>query len=149
MSNKIKLYSYILILTNIILLAHSFVPHNHQHEIKLISQIEVGSNCDICKSKSLEKFSNASESSNDEGCGCCNNGKDSCPITFGYFNQANEELLLNNIIVDFCYCILFRTLDLSCEISNKKEQEFFDRVSIVKCINLYGIGMRAPPVFIS
>ena len=139
-------------LTNIILLTHSFIPHNHNHEIASNSRIVIlnNCNCDLCshETKLIEESLNENDDSNDEGCGCCNNGEDSCSITLGYFNHTNEESLFSNTI-DFSPYILHEIIDLSCEIFNKKELECFNTIHITQPANLHGIGMRAPPVFIS
>ena len=156
MNKRLKLYTYILLLANILLLAHSFIPHNHKHELEQheVTQTSNICECAVCSSnaKSLEEsLSNDGDNSDDNGCGCCNNGKETCVISFGYLGQTDHESIFqnNNITIDLDYYVINNNTNNICKLSSREKLIFLDTVKQTQSVDLYGIGMRAPPILIS
>lgn len=150
---RVKLYSYILLLANFVLLAHSFVPHTHNHELTVyeIEQI-AGKGVADCHCQSCETFvrileTTSSQKNDAENCNCCKHGKNNCFISVGYYPQANDDSSLT-LFTNYFF-IVPQIFDIP------KPEDFVEyiyvekNVSIPKFLPIAGLNTRAPPVLFS
>lgn len=139
MKKRIKIYSFILLMANIFLFAHSFIPHEHNHVLP--NELEKFT----CQCSSCSSVEISSKSSSDKGnCDCCSKGSKGCFISNGYLSQhSNEvsEILLYIITPEVIIPIP------SEHFTTNSYSELYS--SPPARIEISGIGMRAPPQLFS
>lgn len=146
---RVKTYSYLLLLANIVLLAHSFVPHTHNHELTIyeIEQI-AGKNVVSCQCSSCTTFVKileniTSQNGNTEDCNCCKHGKSNCFISVGYYTQDHENFNLAQ------YYIAPQSIDIP-KPENVVEYTYAERViTVPNTPPIAGLSTRAPPILFS
>lgn len=86
MKKRLRAYSFILLLANIFLFAHSFIPHDHNHVFK--GELEKFTcQCSSCSTTEVSPKSLGDK----EDCGCCSKGGKGCFISNGYLSQHSSE----------------------------------------------------------
>lgn len=140
MKERVKIFSYIILLANIVLLAHSFIPHEHNN-FTHPEEIAVSCSCTSCSAGELR-----SADQDDENCGCCSGGGKGCFISNGYLGHhaedINDNVLLYNIVEIFPIN-LFQVVSI-------EDSHYTDFTSpLLDGIMPWGLGMRAPPVLFS
>lgn len=142
MKSRVKIFSYIVLLANIVLLAHSFVPHNHIGEASFstINISESGCGCSSCI------YHEVISMPNDCGptCGCCSSGGNGCFILGGYLSQHSHDVV---DVVSFIIAPTVINFAPTVEVTSASYAELV--VSLPCSVLLSGIGMRAPPVLFS
>lgn len=130
-----------MILANIVLFAHSFIPHDHDHITPENTTSSLDCNCSSCAIHEKIDLPNDSE----KGCGCCAHGGKGCFIKGGYLSQHGED----DIIVFTWYINAPSVINIiPVEESVTVSYTLFN-TSLPSKILLKGTGMRAPPVHIS
>lgn len=138
MKARLKIYGYIILLANIILFAHSFVPHNHEHDVIITNN---SCSCSDCLSVSVS----STDTPASDNCGCCSKGGN-CFISFGYFSHGSEDFHDLEIPYTITPVMVLNTATVAVipKFTYAKLSQ-----NIPDLIILSGIGMRAPPVLFS
>lgn len=141
---KIKAYSYILLLASLALLAHSFVPINHNCENRIDNLSLIDNDLIVKNSKC-----NGTTNSDDQNDCDCNDVEDvNCFISLGYIVDSDEIDIQNDsqyfhpLLLD-----LYDNIDIFKynNISLLSYDYFITNSSDLSS----GIGLRAPPKYFS
>lgn len=130
-----------MILANIVLFAHSFIPHDHVHAAPQNDVAVVSCNCSSCSIH--EKIELPSDS--EKGCGCCAHGGKGCFIKGGYLSQhGNDE-----IVIFTSYIVVPSIIQITPVEESVSTSYTVINAPLPSEVILKGIGMRAPPVHFS
>lgn len=142
MKNRVKIFSYIILLANIVLLAHSFVPHSHVDEVSLETVNITESSCG-CSSCVYHEVISMTDGCGHQ-CGCCSRGGSGCFIQGGYLSQPSHDVVN---VLSFIVAPVTINFTPTEETISASYAELV--VSLPCAVLLSGIGMRAPPVLFS